>query len=123
MLVIPSHINKKPGPKEGSPRDVAPAIIDELKTKLGAGEFVTGVQAQRWLEERHGITRPYKTVWRWLKKAGGVLLVPRPSHSKKDPAAAGEFRQTLLATDLMGLCWGQWRQTAFPLLKVGHALA
>jgi len=37
----------KPGPKEGSPRGVAPAILDELKTKLDAGEFVTGVQAQR----------------------------------------------------------------------------
>ena len=24
-----------------------------------------------------------------------MLLVPRPSHSKKDPAAAGEFRQAL----------------------------
>jgi hypothetical protein len=85
----------KPGPKEGSPRGVAPAILDELKAKLDAGEFVTGVQAQRWLEEKHGITRPCKTVWRWLKKAGGVLLVPRPSHSKKDPAAAGKFRQEL----------------------------
>ena len=85
----------KPGPKEGSPRGVTPAILDELKAKLDAGEFVTGVQAQRWLEEKHGIARPYKTVWRWLKKAGGVLLVPRPSHSKKDPAAADEFRQEL----------------------------
>lgn len=30
-----------------------------------------------------------------LKKAGGVLLVPRPSHSKKDPNAAREFRENL----------------------------
>lgn len=85
----------KPGPREGSPRGVSRAILDELKTKLDAGEFVTGVQAQRWLEETHGVSRPYKTVWRWLKKAGGVLLVPRPSHSKKDPAAAEVFRQEL----------------------------
>lgn len=85
----------KPGPKEGSPRGIDAAVLDELKAKLAAGEFTTGVQAQRWLEEKHGIARPYKTVWRWLKKAGGVLLVPRPSHSKKDPAAADEFRQGL----------------------------
>lgn len=38
---------------------------------------------------------PTKGVWRWLKKAGGVLLVPRPSHSKKDPAAAERFRSGL----------------------------
>ncbi len=33
----------KPGPKEGSPWSVSPAILDELKAKLDAGEFVTGV--------------------------------------------------------------------------------
>ena len=85
----------KPGPKESSPRGVSPAILDELKAKLDAGDFVTGIQTQRWLEKKHGISRPYKTVWRWFKKAGGVLLVPRPSHSKKDPAAAEWFRQEL----------------------------
>jgi hypothetical protein len=30
-----------------------------------------------------------------VKKSGGVLLVPRPSHSKKNPAAEEEFRQEL----------------------------
>ena len=73
----------KPGPKEGSPRGVAPAILDELKTKLDAGEFVTGVQAQRWLEEKHGITRPYKTVWRWLKKSRGSAVGAAPQPLQK----------------------------------------
>lgn len=68
----------KPGPRDGSPRGVDAAVLDELKAKLDAGEFITGVQAQRWLEEKHGITRPYKTVWRWLKKAGGVPVGAAP---------------------------------------------
>jgi transposase len=85
----------KPGPREGTPRGVNPAVFEELQSKLKAGEFVTAEEARQWLEEKHGVVRPYATVWRWLKKAGGVLLVPRPSHSKKDPAAAPAFREEL----------------------------
>lgn len=86
---------EKPGPKEGSQRGMSPEVAADFQARLAAGEFVTGVAATRWLKEEHGIDRPYKTVWRWLKKAGGVLLVPRPSHSKKDPAAAEAFREDL----------------------------
>lgn len=87
----------KPGPREGTPRGVDSAVFEELQSKLKAGDFVTAEQARQWLEEKHGVVRPYATVWRWLKKAGGVLLVPRPSHSKKDPAAAQKFRDGLAA--------------------------
>ncbi len=92
----------KPGPKEGSRQGLSPEVAAELESKLGAGEFVTAVAAQRWLKEVHAVDRPYSTVWRWLKKAGGVLLVPRPSHSKKDPAASDQFREEL-ADKLQGL--------------------
>ncbi len=88
---------EKPGPREGSRRKIGKDARDELEARLATGEFVTAVQAQRWLERTHGIKAPYKTVWGWLKKAGGVLLVPRPSHSKKDPAAAPAFRENLAA--------------------------
>lgn len=86
---------EKPGPREGTCRGLDEGIAKELKDKLKVGGFVTAVQAQRWLEEAHDIKRPYPTVWRWLKKAGGVLRVPRPSHSKKDTKAAQEFREGL----------------------------
>jgi len=70
----------KPGPKEGSRRGLGEAARKELEAKLAAGEFVTVVQAQRWLEEKHGIKRPYQTVWGWLKKSGrsAVGAAPRP---------------------------------------------
>lgn len=87
-------VREKPGPKAGSggpPEGVA----RELAAKLQNGDFITAVQAQRWLKQKHEIDRPYKTVWSWLKKAGGVLLVPRPSHSRKDPGAAEQFRESL----------------------------
>ena len=86
---------EKPGPKEGTCRGIAPEILEELEKKLKSNEFVTVVHAQRWLEQKDGVKRPYNTVWVWLKKLGGVLLVPRPSHSKKDPAASEAFRNEL----------------------------
>ena len=86
---------RKPGPKKGTCRGLEPKVARQLGAKLQVGDFVTAVEAQRWLKNEHGLERPYHTVWRWLKKAGGVILVPRPSHSKKDPAAAEEFRQGL----------------------------
>ena len=85
----------KPGPKLGSCRRLSPQVASEMAAKLAAGDFVSAVAAQRWLKEAHGLDRPYQSVWLWLKKAGGVLLVPRPSHSKKDPAAGDEFRHGL----------------------------
>ena len=85
----------KPGPREGTCRGLSPSVEAELAAKLAAGDFVSAVAAMRWLKEAHGLERPYQSVWRWLKKAGGVLLVPRPSHSKKDPAAAERFRSGL----------------------------
>mgnify|MGYP000521152693 CR=1 FL=1 len=58
----------KPGPKDRSPRGVSLEIFAELEQKLRANEFVTVVQAQRWLKETHHIERPYNTIWSWLKK-------------------------------------------------------
>jgi transposase-like protein len=62
---------EKPGPKPGARRGFKPEAETAFKAKLEAGEFVTVVQAQRWLKEEHGIEKPYQTVWRWIKKAGG----------------------------------------------------
>ena len=35
--------------------------------------------------------RPYQSVWRWLKKAGGALLVPAPVTPKRTPRPPGDF--------------------------------
>ena len=86
---------QKGGLPEGTCRGVAPEIIEELKTKLAANEFATVEQARRWLQSAHQVDRPYASVWNWLKKFGGVLRVPRPSHSKKEPQAAEAFKEEL----------------------------
>ena len=86
---------EKPGPQEGTCRGIKPEALQELKTKLEANEFVNVEQARRWLKITHCVDRPYATVWNWLKKFGGVLRVPRPSHSKKQPQAEQSFKEQL----------------------------
>lgn len=85
----------KPGPREGVCRGVKPRVIEALRAKLEAHEFTTAEQARRWLKKEHQVERPYLSVWRWLKKMGGVLRVPRPSHSRKKPGAEKEFKEAL----------------------------
>ena len=85
----------QPGPKEGTCRGVPAKVLDQLRVKLEANEFANAEQARRWLKKAHGIERPYASVWNWLKKFGGVLRVPRPSHSKKKPGAEQEFKEAL----------------------------
>lgn len=85
----------KRGRPEGWRKDVPPEVMEQFETKLKAGEFVTMEQARRWLFQAHGIETDYQRVWYWAKKLNGVLKVPRPSHSKKDPIAAAQFREDL----------------------------
>jgi transposase len=86
---------EKPGPKAGTCVGVKPEVITALAERLAANQFASAEQARRWLHEEHGIRRPYNTVWNWLKKSHGVLRVPRPSHSKKNPDAAETFKSEL----------------------------
>jgi transposase len=86
---------ENPGPKPGSYRDVKPEVIVALKGKVAANQFASAEQARRWLKNEHGVDKPYGSVWQWLKKMGGVLRVPRPSHSKKKAEAAEAFKSEL----------------------------
>ena len=78
----------QPGPKEGTCRGVPAKVLDELRSKLEANEFATAEQARRWLKKKHRVERPYLSVWRWLKKFGGVLRVPLPK-SLQEKAGSG----------------------------------
>ena len=95
-------VRAKPGPREGTRRGVPPEVMEALAARLAAQQFASAEAARRWLKEEHGIERPYGTVWSWLKKAKGVLRVPRPSHSRKNPDAAAAFKSSV-AERLEGL--------------------
>ena len=76
-------------------RGIKPKVIAARRAQLEAREFTTAEQARRWRKQEHQVDRPCLSVWRWLKKKGGVLRVPRPSHSQKKPGAEEEFQEAL----------------------------
>lgn len=86
----------KPGPKEGTCRGLEPKVGQKLRAKLQAGDFVTAVEAQRWLKSEHGLEKSYHTVWRWLKKSRGSdfgaaaeSLQKRSRRGRRVPARTG----------------------------------
>jgi transposase len=79
------------GRPEGWRKGIPEEVSAEFERKVEANEFTTLTAAQRWLKEEHGLDLHYNRIWYWAKKLGGVLLVPRPSHSKKDDAASEAF--------------------------------
>lgn len=83
------------GRPEGWRKEVSEQVMKEFETKLESNDFVTLQDARRWLKNTHNIDASYNRVWYWAKKLNGVLLVPRPSHSKKDPTASDAFRKDL----------------------------
>lgn len=85
----------KPGPKEGTRYGVKPAVMAALDARLAGEGFASAEAARRWLQAEHGVERGYGTVWGWLKKAKGVLRVPRPTHSHKKVGAAEAFKSAV----------------------------
>ena len=69
----------------------------QLAAGLGKATWRTAPQIAQWLAREHGITAALPTIYKWLGKAGARLRVPRPSHLKKDPAAAEAFKKEMSA--------------------------
>jgi transposase len=88
---LPSLLQRDAPPGLTSPIG-APEVQAELKDGLKKGRWRTAGQVAAWLKATHGIERAAKSLYYWLGKVGGALRVPRPSHVKKDPAAAAAFR-------------------------------
>lgn len=85
------------GRPEGWRKGIDAKVSEEFERRLEANDFVTLTEAQRWLKQEHGLDLHYNRIWYWAKKLGGVLLVPRPSHSKKDEAASEAFPEEFAA--------------------------
>lgn len=79
----------------GRKNPMSPEVQHAMIEKLRGGVFRTAKQFKKWLSEEHQIELSEKGVYYHLGKLGGRLKVPRPSHTKKDPAKAKEFRETV----------------------------
>ena len=83
------------GRGKGVPSRLTVEAAAALRQKLEAGGWRRAVEAQRWLADTHGIGVGLATVYKYLKKLGARLKVPRPCHQKHDPAAAEAFKANL----------------------------
>jgi transposase len=66
----------------------------KLQAGLARGQWRTAPDIQRALAE-DGLQVSLTTVYKYLGKCGARLRVPRPQHSKNDPAAAEAFKSSL----------------------------
>ena len=72
---------------------MSPALQEELVEKLRTGEFRRARDVLKWLRGRMEKPPALKTLYYWLGKVGGVLKMPRKTHTQKDPAKVEAFRQ------------------------------
>ena len=70
-------------------------MMQGLKQGLEENLWRTGPQAYKWLTENFDVNIHPNNIYKYLKKLGGRLKVPRPSHKKKDLQAVEKFKQNL----------------------------
>lgn len=79
----------------GRPSALNEAQMEAFRLELEKGQWRTGAEAYAWLKENFKVTFHPNNIYKYLKKLGARLKVPRPSHRKKDPEAVITFKETL----------------------------
>lgn len=81
--------------KGGSAPALDKEVLAALLAGLAAGRFTRAKEVRAWLQQEHGVELTLSGTYFWLGKVGGVVKVPRPTHAKKDAAAAKAFPEEL----------------------------
>jgi transposase len=70
-------------------------LFAALKKRPPDGGLWSGPKVVRYVAERWDVAVRPQTGWRWLRKLGFTLQVPRPSHpNKADPATRKRWKKT-----------------------------
>src|SRR6266568_6409494 len=80
---------------KGPPSQLSETAAAALRVGLGAGRWRKAEQIRQFLARDHQIKVSLSAVYHYLGKCGARLRVPRPTHLKKDPAAAEAFKADL----------------------------
>jgi transposase len=68
-------------------------LQEQLVEKLRTGEFRRAQEIQQWVRQKTGRELALPTIYYWLGKVGGVLKMPRKTHTQKDAAEVEAFRR------------------------------
>src|SRR4051812_9186279 len=79
---------------KGPASQLSAAQTKKLMEGLSRGQWRTAPEIQQALAQE-GLQVSLTTVYKYLGKCGARLRVPRPQHSKNDPAAAEAFKRSL----------------------------
>ena len=73
-------------------------LLAALKKRPPDGGLWSGPKVVRYVADRWGVTVRPQTGWRWLRRLGFTLQVPRPSHpNKADPTTRTRWKKTCAA--------------------------
>ena len=64
-----------------------------LGDEISRARFRSAPQMQRWINEELNVKVAQSTIYKWLRKFGARMLVPRPSHVKKKKQRRGNSKQ------------------------------
>lgn len=94
----PDGLTDRRSNNRGRPRlspDHHAALFAALKKRPPDGGLWSGPKVVRYVAERWGITVRPQTGWRWLRKFGFTLQVPRPHHPRSaDPPTRRRWEKT-----------------------------
>jgi len=94
----------------------AGALNDEqmevFRQELEKGKWRTGGQAYEWLQKKYDVSFHPNNIYKYLKKLGGRLKVPRPSHKKKNLSNWPNPKINRLKSSLMSTECCKWEEEA-----------
>mgnify|MGYP006279721417 CR=1 FL=1 len=87
------RINKAPGAK----RILSDAVLADLQQQLNRPEGFSSYGAiVSWLQDKHGLTVEYGTVYDWVhNRLGAKLKAPRPRRYRQDEVGVETFKKIL----------------------------
>jgi len=87
------RINKAPGAK----RILSDAVLADLQQQLNRPEGFSSYGAiVSWLQDKHGLTVEYGTVYDWVhNRLGAKLKAPRPRSYRQDEVGVETFKKIL----------------------------
>jgi transposase len=94
----PEGLADRRAANRGRPRlsdDRQAGLLAALKRRPPDGGLWSGPKAARYAADRWGVRVRPETGWRWLRKLGFTLQVPRPGHPRSaDPPARRRWKKT-----------------------------